>query len=77
MPECNGLCSEINMHCPIGYMNEFEVVMHPNWKDRINYLAEKHASAYWGQDEGFHHSYHFGSTRENLLLIFAAYKGEL
>jgi hypothetical protein len=79
----NGLCTELyELKLITGkgpLETEFKELFAPEKKDRDKYLKYNTASAYWGKDINTFPECHeeFGSTRQNMLLLYAAYKGEL
>lgn len=69
----DGLCNEITHHINSEYRDEFVEVFRP----------KRTCLAYWGSDYPYSiitfykRAYEFGPTRQNLILLYAAYKGEL
>lgn len=83
LPYKNGLCTELyQMEGASGKTGpierEFKDLFEPVGKNRDEYLLGDN-SAYWGKDNISNPEYcdEFGPTRQNMLLLFAAYRGEL
>lgn len=69
-----GLCSEIGKSLGFRFKEEFRYLFSPLDGDVVEHKVNL---VYWGGDNRESPIFVFGPTRQNLLLLYAAYKNEL